>query len=101
MITSEVLRPRPERTTDAVNELRLTPCLTPQGRLGLAPADDALELEPGLARRLRETFRVHQYDLAQPVDLVLVARASIVGHGLADVEKDFLTTLRKAGLLKS
>jgi len=52
-------------------------------------------------RLLRETFRVHQHDLAQPVDLVLVARASIVGKGLAEVERDFLATLRKAGLLKN
>lgn len=51
-------------------------------------------------RLLRETFRVHQHDLAQPVDLVLVARASIVGKTFAGVEKDFLTTLRKAGLLR-
>src|SRR6202142_4292867 len=28
-------------------------------------------------RLLRETFRVHQHELTQPVDLVLVARASI------------------------
>jgi len=50
-------------------------------------------------RLLREAFRLHQYDLTQPVDLVLVARASIVGKAFADVEKDFLTTVRKAGLL--
>jgi ribonuclease P protein component len=50
-------------------------------------------------RLLREAFRTHQYDFAQPVDLVLVARASIVGKTFAAVEKDFLTTLRKAGLL--
>lgn len=53
------------------------------------------------ARRLmREVFRTHQHDLAQPVDLVLVARPSIAGKELRSVEKDFLTTLRKAGLLK-
>jgi ribonuclease P protein component len=53
------------------------------------------------ARRLmRESFRLHQCDLAVPVDLVLVARPSIVGKGFAGVEKDFLTTLRKARLLK-
>lgn len=50
-------------------------------------------------RLLREAFRLHQHDLTQPVDLVLVARASIVGKGLAAVEKDFLTTLRKAKLI--
>lgn len=53
------------------------------------------------ARRLmREVFRVHQHDLAQPIELVLVARQSIAGKTLLSVEKDFLTTLRKAGLLK-
>lgn len=51
-------------------------------------------------RLLRECFRLHQHELDQPLDLVLVARASIVGKGLAEVERDFLTTLRKAGLLK-
>ena len=51
-------------------------------------------------RLLRETFRLHQYDLAAPVDLVLVARPSIAGKRFADVERDFLTTLRKARMLK-
>lgn len=51
-------------------------------------------------RLLRETFRVHQHELAQAVDLVLVARPSIAGRAFAEVEKDFLTTLRRAGLLK-
>ena len=51
-------------------------------------------------RLLRESFRLHQNELAQPVDLVLVARPSIAGKGFADVEKDFLTSLRKSGLLK-
>lgn len=50
-------------------------------------------------RLLREAFRLHQNDLTHPVDLVLIARASIVGKAFADVEKDFLTTVRKAGLL--
>ncbi len=58
-------------------------------------------VERNRARRLlRESFRLHQRELACPVDLVLVARPSIVGKGLAEVEKDFLTTLRKARLLK-
>ena len=50
-------------------------------------------------RLLREVFRLHQHELAQPLDLVLIARASIRGMGCAEVEKDFLTTLRKARLL--
>ena len=51
-------------------------------------------------RLLREAFRVHQHDLTQPIDLILIARASIADKRFADVEKDILTTLRKAGLLK-
>src|SRR5690348_8535853 len=55
----------------------------------------------GRARRLlREAFRLHQHELTRPVDLVLVARQSVVRKPFDAVEKDFLTTLRKAGLLK-
>ncbi len=65
------------------------------GRIGNAVARSRAR------RLLRETFRLHQHDLAQPVALVLVARPSIVGKQFQDVEKDFLTTLKKAGLLKA
>ena len=50
-------------------------------------------------RLLRETFRLHQHDLRQPVRMVLVARSSILGKQRADVERDFLTALRRAKLL--
>ena len=54
------------------------------------------------ARRLmREAFRVHQQELTPPVDLVLVARQSIAGRGLAEVEKDFLAAMDRAGLLSA
>jgi ribonuclease P protein component len=52
-------------------------------------------------RLLRESFRLHQGALRQPLDLVLVARASIVNHDYAGVEKDLLATLQRAGLLKA
>jgi len=52
-------------------------------------------------RLLRESFRLHQFELVRPIDLVLVARGSIVGKDYRAVEKDFLVTLRRAGLLKS
>jgi ribonuclease P protein component len=51
-------------------------------------------------RLLREAFRLNQLRLAQPLDLVLVARLSIVGKRFAEVEKDLLQGLRKASLLK-
>ena len=51
-------------------------------------------------RLLRESFRQHQHELAQPVEIILVARNSIAGRTFAEVEKDYLTTLRRAGLLK-
>ena len=52
-------------------------------------------------RLLREAFRVHQHELAQPVDLVLVARPSIAGKDFPQVERDYLATLRKIGLMKA
>jgi|SRR5689334_19472735 len=51
-------------------------------------------------RLLREVFRLHQYDLKQPLDVVLVARPSIVRKSFGDVERDFLTALRRAQLIK-
>jgi ribonuclease P protein component len=51
-------------------------------------------------RLLRETFRLHRAELAQPLELILVARPSIADKALADVEKDFLSTMRRVGLLK-
>jgi ribonuclease P protein component len=51
-------------------------------------------------RLLREVFRLHQHDLARPIDLVLVAQRTIVGKGYAFVENDFLTMLRRARLIK-
>ena len=50
-------------------------------------------------RLLREAFRLHQHDLRQPVTMVLVARSSILGKPRADVERDFLSALRRAKLL--
>jgi ribonuclease P protein component len=52
-------------------------------------------------RLLRESFRLHQHDLARPVDMILVARNSIAGKGLAEVEKDYLLALKRAGLRKT
>jgi ribonuclease P protein component len=49
-------------------------------------------------RLLRECFRLHQRELARPVDLVLVARPSIAGKKLADVELDLMRVLRQARL---
>src|SRR5213594_2651352 len=40
----------------ASDTLRLAPCLTPHGRLLLAPDDDAPELEAAFARRLERAF---------------------------------------------
>lgn len=51
-------------------------------------------------RLLREAFRLHQHDLTQPVDLVLVAQRTIVGKGLAVVASDLLAAWRRGGILK-
>jgi len=52
-------------------------------------------------RLLRESFRQHQHEFTQPVELVLVARNSIAGKTFAAVEKDFLAALNRAKLLKN
>ena len=51
-------------------------------------------------RLLREVFRQHQHDLAQPPEFVLVARQSISGKGYADVERDFVSAARQSKLLR-
>jgi ribonuclease P protein component len=59
-------------------------------------------VERSRARRLlRESFRLHQRELARPVDLVLIARPSIAGLGLAEVERDFLRAIKQARLEKA
>ena len=59
-------------------------------------------VERNRARRLlRESFRLHQHEFTQPVELVLIARPSIARRGFAEVEKDFLAALNRAGLLKN
>ena len=50
-------------------------------------------------RLLREAFRLHQHELAEPVELVLIARPSISGKSFGQVETDLLSILRKAKLL--
>jgi ribonuclease P protein component len=51
-------------------------------------------------RLLRESFRQHQHELTQPVEIILVARNSIAGRTFAEVEKDSLAALNRAKLLK-
>jgi len=50
-------------------------------------------------RLLREAFRLHQRELL-PIDLVLVARQSIVGKSFAEVERDFIGVMKQGGVLK-
>jgi ribonuclease P protein component len=52
-------------------------------------------------RLLREVFRLHQHDFAQPVDLVLVAQKPIVGKNMIIVEEAFMKMLRNSNLLKT
>ncbi len=52
-------------------------------------------------RLLREAFRRHQHRIARAVDVVLVARQSIVGLPFSGVESDFLTALKRADLLRT
>jgi ribonuclease P protein component len=74
-----------------------------QSRLGVVTGR---KLGPAVVRSrarrlLRETFRLHQHDLREPVRVVLVARSSIVGMKLPEVERDFLSAMRRARLLNA
>src|SRR5688500_4554582 len=70
-------------------------------RLGVVtPKSVGSAVDRARARRLmREAFRLNQNRLKQPLTLVLVARQSIVGNGLAEVQRDFLNLMRTARLL--
>ena len=50
-------------------------------------------------RLLRECFRVHQHALRQPVEMVMIARKSLVGREYSAVEKDFLVAMHDAKLI--
>jgi ribonuclease P protein component len=52
-------------------------------------------------RLLRESFRLHQHELSEPIAVVLVARNSILGRKLCEVERDYVALLRQAKLLKT
>jgi len=53
------------------------------------------------ARRLmREVFRLHQHDIQQKADIVLVARQSIAGKSFAQVELDFMAAAKQAKLIQ-
>jgi ribonuclease P protein component len=51
-------------------------------------------------RLLREAFRLNQPHLIHPVDVVLVARQSIVGKQFNDVACDYVAALKKARLYR-
>lgn len=51
-------------------------------------------------RLLRESYRLHQAELAPHLALVLVGRKAAVGAKRQDVEGCFLSLCRRAGILK-
>lgn len=52
-------------------------------------------------RLLRDVYRLNQHEIARPIDLVLVARNSIIEKDRAGVDVDFRAAASKAGLLKT
>ena len=50
-------------------------------------------------RLLREAYRHHKHQLPDHLQLIMIARPTIAGKGLADVTGDLLRTWQAAGLL--
>ena len=50
-------------------------------------------------RLLRECFRVHQHALRQPVEMVMIARRSLVDCKYASVEQNYLAVMHDAKLI--
>jgi ribonuclease P protein component len=96
------LKLRGERRTSGclvVNWLRM-----PQGscsRLGVVTSAKVggAVVRNRVRRLLREAYRLHQWRLVRPVDLVLVARNAIANKSFKEVESEFLAAMRKTGLL--
>lgn len=51
-------------------------------------------------RLLRESFRLLQHKLTQPIDLVLVARPSISGKSMERIQQDLSAVLSRAHLME-
>ncbi len=51
-------------------------------------------------RLLRDVYRRHQHALRGPLDLVLVARSAIRGLKVQEVEREYLTVLRRQALFE-
>ena len=93
---------RGERVVCGCLIANLSPCGRPNSRVGVVTSRKiGGAVQRSRARRLlREAFRLHQFELARPIDVVLVARQSIAGKKLAQVERDLLTVLQRAKLVK-
>lgn len=81
------------------NWRRLEP--SKDSKLGVVtPKSVGRSVDRSRARRLlREVFRLRRNDFHAPVEMVLVARASIRKLGFKEVERDFELALRGRGVL--
>lgn len=51
-------------------------------------------------RLMKEVYRLHQYELRDGVDLVLIGRSSLKYAGYAEAEKSIMQLFRRARVLK-
>lgn len=51
-------------------------------------------------RMLREVFRLNRHRLSTRMDIILVARKSILNHSADNVLRDFESVCQKAGILQ-
>ena len=51
-------------------------------------------------RRLREIFRLHREFLSENLDIVVIARSDSIAQEYQELERQFLSALSRAGLLR-
>jgi ribonuclease P protein component len=71
-------------------------------RLGVVTSRDLGDaVTRNRARRvMREAWRLLKDRIAEPCDIVMVARRGIVGRSMQDVQQELVTLLRTAGVLR-
>lgn len=82
----------------------VSPGRTPLNRLGITittKVDKRAVVRNKIKRRLREVFRLHQHNLRDIFDIVIIARKNAGEQEYAEIKREILGTLKHKGYLLS